>query len=411
MLPKNICGKIRPRTTKGMFINMKELKNGIYYVGALNPNLRVFDIIMRTDYGTSYNAYIVKGGEKTALIETCHNSFSKVFFDNINEVCKPQDIDYVICNHTEPDHSGSLVKLIEIKPEITVVGTNAAIKNLKSITNTEFNAMTVKAGDSIDLGGRTLKFIPNPNVHWPDTMFTYLEEDKTLFSCDFLGSHYCEPTFTDEWLSHPDAYADAFHYYYCAIMGPFKPFVLEGLKKLDGLEIDMVCPSHGPVLINGIKTAMDKYREWSTPAEKSGKTACIAYVSAYGYTRAMAEAAKGALEGAGYNVECFDIIKHDMAKVAQSAHDCDLLLLGSPTINRDAVKPVWDLISNIDPVSCKNKPVYVFGSYGWSGEAQKNLSERCAGIGLKVLGSSRVCFKPTDADLKEFTDAVIAAIG
>ena len=149
---------------------MKQLKDNIYYVGVINPNLRVFDIIMKTEYGTSYNAYLIKG-EKTALVETVHDRFSEHYFDNIKQITPIEDIDYIIFNHTEPDHSGSLMKLLKINPKIKVVGTTAAIKNLNAITNSTFESIPVKTGDTLDLGNdMLLEFIASPNLHWPDTI-------------------------------------------------------------------------------------------------------------------------------------------------------------------------------------------------------------------------------------------------
>ena len=237
---------------------MLKLKENIYYVGVINPNLRVFDIIMATEYGTTYNAYLIKG-DKTALVESVHDRFSETFFRNIKEICNPSEIDYIIFNHTEPDHSGSIAKLLEYNPDITVVGSAASIKNISNISNCSFKSQTVKTGDSLDLGqGLVCEFISAPNLHWPDSIFTYLPSRKTVFTCDFLGSHYCEPLITDDEITYIDAYKSAFENYYQAIFGPFKKFVLDGLKKLEPLDFDMVCCSHGPVLKNEIKYTMEK---------------------------------------------------------------------------------------------------------------------------------------------------------
>lgn len=379
----------------------EKLKENLYYVGILNPNLRVFDIIMTADYGTSYNSYIVKG-EKTALIETAHNKFITQFIDNINEVCSPSDIDYVIFNHTEPDHSGSLEHLLEINPDITVYATAPAIKNLKNITNREFKAVSVKSGDALDLGnGIVFDFISAPNLHWPDSMFTHCKALDAVFTCDFLGSHYCETAITDDIISYPDEYKSAFFNYYSAIFGPFKQAVRDGLKKLKELDFSMVCPSHGPVLKNMLSYCIGSYEKWS---ESDTETDCasVFYVSAYGYTEMMAKALCDGITEAGFKCECFDIIKHTQAELSEALSKSSAYLIGSPTINRDAVKPVWDLISCIDPVSCRGKQVLIFGSYGWSGEACANLTERVKGIGLKPFGEPfKSCFKPTDAELSE----------
>ncbi len=383
---------------------MKQLKDGLYYVGVQNPALRVFDIVMRTEYGTTYNTYLLRGSDKTALIETSHSRFFEAFKANIEEIMPISHIDYVVFNHTEPDHTGTLAKILEINPDITVVGSVAAIRNIGAITNMKFNQMVVKNGDSLDLGGGiSLDFISAPNLHWPDSIFSYCKALKTVFTCDFLGAHYCEPTITDELIPYPEKYEDAFHYYYCAIMGPFKKFVLDGLKKLEELDFDMVCCSHGPVLKERISYCMKKYKEWSsvTPEEK---TASVFYVSAYGYTAEMASALAKGLASKGVRVETFDIIQHSAAELSEKIELSKAYLFGSPTINRDAVKPVWDVIGMIDPISNKGKKAMVFGSYGWSGEACKNLSERLKGIGIEVWGDiQRINFKPTDADLENLT--------
>ena len=380
---------------------MKKLKDNIYYIGTLNPNMRVFDIIMKTEYGTSYNSYLIKG-EKTAIIETVHDRFSKLFFDDIEEITSSEKIDYIIFNHTEPDHSGSLAKLIEKNPQIKVYGTSAAIRNLTNITNIPFESVTVKTGDTLDLGnGMVLEFVTAPNLHWPDSMFTYLREQKTVFTCDFLGSHYCEPAIIDEDISYPEAYWSAFENYFTAIMGPFKKFVLEGIRKLEALDFDMVCTSHGPVLKKNIAKTMQLYKEWSTPKEHE-KTATIFYVSAYGYTKAMAETIEAQLNELGIKTKSYDIICHDYSEFPELIENSDALLFGSPTINRDALKPVWDVLSMVDAVSNRGKPVMFFGSYGWSGEACKLLEERAKGLSLKVFEKSpRIVFKPSDSELEE----------
>lgn len=384
---------------------MKQLSESVYYVGAINPGLRIFDIIMNTEYGTTYNSYLVKG-EKNALIETVHDSFSDVFFDNIRELLPLEKIDYIIMNHTEPDHSGSIRQLIEINPEITVIGSAAAIKNIKAITNCDFKSRIVKTGDTLDLGdGKVLSFIISPNLHWPDSMFTYFEREKTVFTCDFLGAHYCEPRITDNVLSCPKAYEAAFEYYYNAIFGPFKKFVLDGLKRLEELDFDTVCCSHGPVLRTNIKHAMDKYREWSEPKTHE-KNVAIFYVSAYGYTKSIAEAFEKELNAFGVKAKSYDIIRTCCNELYDALESSTAIMLGSPTINRDALKPVWDLISSFDAVNCRGKSCLVFGSYGWSGEACGMLENRVKDLGLKLpCPAFKVVFKPDDNDFVQIKQA------
>lgn len=341
------------------------LKEGIYAVGVMNPAMRVFDIIMKTEYGTSYNAYLIRGSEKTALIETVHRGFFDEYLENINQIVPVEKIDYIILNHTEPDHSGSLERLLAYNPNITVVASPAAQRYLPQIANRTFQALTVKDGDQLELGGKTLKFINAPFLHWPDSMFTYVPEDKILFSCDFLGAHYCEPRVYDRLVTYPVKYAEAFRVYYNAIMGPFKEYVLKGLEKIEDLDLDLVAPSHGPILESGIRNAMQLYYNWSAgyQEDKTSKKISIFYVSAYGCTKQLAEAAAEVCKENGFHAELYNLIENDLSKMVSEVETSRGLMFGSPTINRDALKPVWDLLSSIDPVSQRGKKCAVFGSY------------------------------------------------
>lgn len=385
-------------------MSVLKVKEGIYSVGVLNPSLRVFDIIMKTEYGTTYNAYLVQGTEKTALIETVHAKYFEEYYENILSVGGIDKIDYLIMNHTEPDHSGSIAALLQKNPNIEIVATNAGIKYAKSIANSDFASRVVKDGDSIDLGGKTLQFTVAPFLHWPDSMFTYLPEDKVLFSCDMFGCHYCEPRMLDLHIVEQEAYEDALLYYYTAIFSPFKPHVLSGMDKIKDLPVDYICTSHGPILTqHSIQVVWDKYKEWSTPRQKPNKQVAILYVSAYGFTRSLAQRAEVLAKQAGFDTVLYDIIKVPQQDAAAAANECDALMLGSPTINRDALKPVWDVISSIDAINCQKKPAAVFGSYGWSGEAVGMLKDRLNALRFQVFGEGcRINFKPSDTDMEAF---------
>ena len=384
-----------------------EITKGVYSVGAVNPNLRVFDIVMKTEYGTTYNAYLVKGTEKTALIETCHARFFDIFVENIGEVCDLAQIDYIILNHNEPDHSGALARLVDLCPKAQVVASQAGSIYLKNITNrSDLKVTVVKDGEKLNLGGKTLTFLSAPFLHWPDSIFTWLEEDKILFSCDFLGAHYCEPYVLDTRVNHPEAYEAAFLGYYEAIFGPFKPYVLKGLEKIQDLDLEFVCPSHGPVLTRDcrIPYVKEMYAKWSQPVKNETPLIPVFYVTAYGNTGLVAEAiAKGirsVLPQA--QVETYDVIHHDFAKLQGLLAASDAFAVGSPTLNRDALPPIWDLLTHIDAVNCQKKPVLAFGSYGWSGEAVPYLVDRLGKLKMKVFGEGyKVCFVPSQKDLAE----------
>lgn len=386
-----------------------KLSEHVSYIGVQNPSMRTFDIIMRTEYGTSYNSYLVQG-EKTAVIETVHEAYNKEFLENLEEITPVQNVDYVILNHTEPDHAGSLVKLLDLNPEVEVYGTPVAIRNLAAITNREMKSHVVKNGELLDLGkGVVLEFVIAPNLHWPDSMFTYLEKDKTLFSCDVFGSHFCEPEILDTYVKKSELLRQERKNYYDCIFGPFKKFVLAGLEKIKEKEVALICTSHGPVLKDFIEETMHDYQKWSSEEEKE-TFAAIFYVSAYGYTKHMAEVFAKELRNLGVPVKLFDLVEGDANEAVTALHQAKAVLFGSPTINQDALKPIWDLISCSEAIKVKNKktPALTFGSYGWSGEACKYLTERLHTMRYQVIGEGVTCvFCPTEEDEAKIRKAAV----
>lgn len=384
----------------------RKITETIHSVGVLNPILRIFDIIMRTDYGTTYNSYIVRGKEKTALIETCHLTYFEQYLENIREVCNPAEIDYIILNHCEPDHSGVLAKLAEHCPNAEIISSQAGSIYLKNITNLpEFKCRVAKDGDTLELGGgRTLRFMSAPFLHWPDSMFTWDEQEKVLFSCDFLGCHYCEPHDFDYNVVYPAKYEDAFHYYYQAIFGPFSSYVQNGLAKIKDLDIDFVCTSHGPVITKNGRLAYvkERYNEWSTPHRNQHKTIPVFYCSAYGNTGLVAQQIHDGILDVipDADVTIYNLNDHETGGLGAVLNRSDAFAVGSPTINGDAVAPVWNLLAHVDAINNKKKPVLVFGSYGWSGEAVPNLTARLQGLKMNVFGEGlRVQFVPSPEDL------------
>lgn len=377
-----------------------KITEAVHWVGARNPKLRIFDIIMRTEQGTTYNAYLVKGEEKTALIETVKLGFSQEMFDRIEQITPLDKIDYLICNHLEPDHSGSVPKALERMPNAKIVVSKNGAAFLKELTNQDLASQLVATGDVIDLGGKHLQFITAPFLHWPDTMFTYCPEDKVLFSCDFLGSHYCSE---EMFASKTGDFTFSFKSYFDHIMHPFKEYVQKGLEAIKSLDIQTVCASHGPILDENISSYLDQYHQWSSGPQpvKNGKLV-IFYVSAYGLTASLAQAiAKGAKEQ-GIQTAVFDLVGVNLPAVLPEIEKADGLAIGSCTINGDAVKPVWELLSSTATIKLKGKWAAAFGSYGWSGEAVPMLEERMKSLKLKLVAPGlRVRFTPTEDDLVE----------
>lgn len=379
-----------------------KLKDNVYSVGVLNPSLRVFDIIMEARYGTSYNAYLITG-EKNVLIETVHEPFFTEYLNNIQSIIDISKIDYLIMNHTEPDHSGSVARLLELNPRITVYCTTAAKMYLTAITNQKFECITVKQGDKLDIGGDELEFIIAPLLHWPDSMFTYMASTKLLFTCDFLGTHYCEPTMNNGNIHYQSKYMEQFKYYYDCIFGPFKPYVLAGLDKIKDLPVENICPSHGPCLSENIPELEKLYREWSTPAKHEKKVVGILYASAYGCTEKLAEVASDELKkNDNLDVRLVNVVSTPLSETAALVNEADALLVGSCTINRDAPKIIWDILASVDAINTKQKPAGAFGAYGWSGEAVPMIRSRMEHLKFKFIGDGfKVVFTPTEADLAD----------
>ena len=389
--------------------------DNIYYVGVQDKDLRVFDIIMHSDYGTSYNSYLVRGSEKTALFETCKLEFWDEYIANIREVCDPSEIDYIVVNHTEPDHAGCMERILELAPNAKVLGSSTALTFLKEIVNHPFASQAVTEADQIDLGGLTLTFLSVPFLHWPDSMYTYIPELKALFSCDSFGCHYADDRVFND-LIEGDFTEDKL-YYFTHIIWPCKrPFMTKPLDKIAALDIQFIGNGHGPVLRSNIQKYLDMYREWCAPQPKNGKDVVIAYVSAYGYTRSLAEAIAKGVQEAGVNVKVFDLVTASAEEAKAAIADADGFLLGSPTLVGDALPPVYDMMLGLNPIIHRGKFAGAFGSYGWSGEAVPNLVARMQQLKLSMpLEGMKIRFKPTQQDLdnavsygKQFAEAVLA---
>lgn len=380
-----------------------KLRENIWSVGIQNPALRVFDVVMESKYGTSYNAYLVTGGEKTALIEAVHKDYFDELVRNVEEVLPIERVDYLIMNHTEPDHSGGVKALLERCPNLTVLCSASAKKFLGAISNENFPCRVVKNGDTLDLGGKTLTFISAPLLHWPDSMFTWDEADKTLFTCDFLGAHFCEPSMMDTGIHavYRQAYEGEVRYYFDCIFGPFKPAVLDGLDKMPA-EAELVCTSHGPCLTAAtLAHVKDCYRQWATPAPRpTVKTAAVLYCSAYGCTASLAQAAAQALADDGCKVTTVDLVAPQGADVAALVNSCDVVLFGAPTINRSAPEAIWYAVHAVDAINTRGRAAGAFGSFGWTGEAAGMVHEQLKQLKFAMPEAPfKVCFTPTEDDL------------
>lgn len=363
-----------------------EVKKDISWIGVLDPDLVTFDIVMETKYGTTYNSYFINA-EKKAIVETVKRPFWNTYRQKIEKLTNPSEIEYIILNHTEPDHSGSLIYMLDFAPNATVVGSGQALNYLQDITGRSFKSLKVKDGDTLSLGNKTLKFIGAPNLHWPDTIYTYVEEDKVLFTCDSFGAHYCHGEMFDDKVGN---YDESFKYYFDVILKPFSKFMIKAIEKIRPLEIDSICTGHGPILRSNWKHFVDYSEELAneylcTTTQKEKKV-LVTYVSAYGFTKEMAEKiGEGISSVDGMVAELVDIENMLLGDLEEKLVATNAVIVGSPTINQNTLLPIYKLFSVVNPIRDRGKLAAAFGSYGWSGEAVGIIESNLRGLKFKVI--------------------------
>ena len=368
----------------------EKITNDVYSLRVNHFNRRLFDSLIPLPEGTSYNAYLVKGTEKTALLDSADPEKAAVLFDYLKDEKK---IDYVIAHHAEQDHSGSIPLVLERYPEAKVV-TNPKCKEFL-MTHLHLPAdkfIEVKDGETLSLGGKTLEFVYLPWVHWPETMGTYLREEKVLFSCDFFGSHLA----TSALFSEEHMVYEPMKRYYAEIMMPFRSNIKSHLEKLAKYDIAYICPSHGPVHRNP-KFVMDIYRDWAV-SEPHNK-AVVAYISMHGSTYMLVNRLVSRLQEAGVCVEKLNLDQMDEGRVAMSLVDAATIVIGTPTVlTGPHPKAVYaaHLANLLRP---KAKFVSVIGSFGWGGRAVETIAGVIPNIKAEVLKPVMVKGMPTEADL------------
>lgn len=378
-----------------------ELRDGFYWAGIVDDSLRVFDIIMYTEFGTTYNSYVWKAGDKIVLFETAKEKFFDEYLDKLKEIIDVTKIDYLIVDHTEPDHAGSIERLLEYSPQMKIVATGCAIGFLKEIVNGDFTSIAVKDNQTMEIGGKTLRFLVVPNLHWPDTMYTYIEDEQILVTCDSFGSHYGFHDVLASKVTDHEGYMRATKYYFDCIIGPFKPYMLKALERVRELDVSMICPGHGPVIDEKIDFMYNTYEDWCTVVNPNKKkTVIIPYVSAYGYTKRIAqEIERGIKDSGDIDVRSYDMVEADQAKVLEELGFADGILFGTPTIVGEALKPIWDLTTSIFAGTHGGKLASAFGSYGWSGEGVPHILERLKQLRMKVVDGLKIRFKPSENNL------------
>jgi flavorubredoxin len=376
------------------------ITDDVTWIGVLDPGLITFDIVMETKYGTTYNSYFINADKKT-VVETTKVKFWPTYLEKLKQVVNPEEIDYIIVDHTEPDHSGNVRNLLSVAPNATVVGSGNAIKFLRDQTGHDFKHLVVKSGDKLDLGNKTIHFIGAPNLHWPDTIYSWLEEDRVLFTCDSFGSHYCNEAMYDDLCGDFD---DAFTYYFDAILRPFSKYMLQAIEKIRPLDIKVICTGHGPILRTNWKKYVDLSQRYSKNAiaMPNEKNILIAYVSAYENTTLLANyIAEGLRTACDFNVDVCDIENVSTAKLENKIAHAMGIIIGSPTINQNIVHQIYNIFAVLNPLRDRGKLAAAFGSYGWSGEGVKIIENNLSNLKLKLFDKNlMIKFQPHEPEFE-----------
>ncbi|MHA1726610.1 MAG: FprA family A-type flavoprotein [Promethearchaeota archaeon] len=373
---------------------LRQLKPKIYSIGAIDWDRRLFDELIPLPDGTSYNSYLIKGSGKTALIDTVDPTMTDVLMKNLKQL-EIKVVDYVISNHAEQDHSGSLPQILDIYPNAKVVCTpkcKPMLMDLLFIPENKF--ITVDDGETLSLGDKTLEFIHAPWVHWPETMLTYLGEDRILFTCDFLGSHLATSDLfvTDE----PTVY-EAAKRYYAEIMMPFRAIIKRNLERIKDLEIEIIAPSHGPVY-NNPDLILNAYREWISDEVKN--EVIIPYISMHGSTKKMVDYLVEALIERGITVKQFNLSKTDIGKLAMALVDAATIVIGSPTVLVGPHPIVVYAVYLANALRPKLKFASIIGSYGWGSKMVEHLAGMISNLKVDILEPVVIKGLPKESDFK-----------
>jgi flavorubredoxin len=378
-----------------------DIDKDVKWIGALDYDIVTFDVVMETEYGTTYNSFFINAEKKT-IVDTVKEKFWEEYYEKIKSLVNPAEIDYIIVNHTEPDHSGCLKHLLSVAPKATVVGSGNAIRYLNDIMGIDFPHLIIKDGQTLDLGNKSLRFIGASNLHWPDTIYTYIEEDKILFTCDSFGCHFCNEEMFDDKVGD---FNDAFKYYYDVILKPFSKFMLRAIERIRPLDIKVICPGHGPILRSNWKKYVEvseKYAQEALQVQEKFRV-YIPYVSAYHKTGLIAEKiAEGIRQAGEIEVDVQDIEKIPIGELDEHIARSSAIIVGSPTINQNILMPVYKLFAVINPLRDKGKLAGAFGSYGWSGENRKMLESNLTNLKLNYFGEGLfVKFTPSGEEIEK----------
>jgi flavorubredoxin len=373
-------------------MTVKKIKKDIYWVGAIDWDRRLFDELIPLPEVTSYNAYLIKGREKTALIDTVDPTKEDDLLGNLDDL-GIEHLDYIVVNHAEQDHSGALPLMLELYSEAKIV-TNEKCKNMliEHLLIKEDRIITVNDNDSLSLGGKTLRFIFAPWVHWPETMLTYLEEDKILFSCDLFGSHLAE---SNLWVDDESKVYFAAKRYYAEIMMPFRSNIKKHLERLKELEIKTIAPSHGQIYSHP-EFILSAYSEWIS--DEVENEVIIPYISMHGSVEEMVYILSEELIKKGITVKLFNLSRTDIGALAIALVDAATIVIASPTVLAGAHPQVISAVYLANALRPKLRYASVIGSYGWGGKMLENISAMIGNLKVEVLSPVIIKGYPKEKD-------------
>lgn len=386
-------------------MNKIELKPGIYYVGVVDWNLRNFHGYS-IHKGTTYNAYLIVD-EKIALIDTVKAPFAQELLDRISEIVDPVDIDYLISNHVEMDHSGSIPAVMQAAPKaVLVTSAPSGLKGLKAHYGDHYNFHEVKAGDVISLGKRSLSFVGTPMLHWPDNMVTYCPEEKILFSNDAFGQHYTSSKHFDDEVDLAQVMEDV-RGYYANILMPYGSQAKKALAIVEGLDIEIIAPSHGVIWRSYISEILSEYHRLADGV--TDDTALVIYDTMWHSTEKIAHSIAEGFDHRGTKVKLIDLKENDLSDIITEVLTARYLVIGSPTLNNNIMPNVSALFTYLKGLQPKGKKGFAFGSYGWGGQSVGIVNSLLEDLGVEIIMDPiRINYIPSKEQLIEIEHKVAA---
>lgn len=385
------------KTQPRLSIQIADISADTTAIRSLDWDRDRFDIEFGLQNGTTYNSYLIRG-EQTALVDTSHAKFRQLYLDALQGLIDPQEIDYLIISHTEPDHSGLVKDFLELAPQATIVAAKMAIKFLEDLVHQPFKKQIVKNGETLDLGGgHVIEFVNAPNLHWPDTIFSYDHQSGILFTCDAFGMHYCSNATYDEDLK---AIAKDYRFYYDCLMAPNARSVLSAMKRMDKLgEIKLVANGHGPLLRHNLQELLDRYRDWSKAQTKAEKSVAVFYIADYGYSDRLSQAIAKGITKTGVAVEMVDLRSADSTEVHEIVNRSVGVVMGMPPSSGNNQDDIATNLGTVLAASKEKQLIGVFESYGDDDEPIDPLLTKFREAGLKP-GFPAIKIKdiPTEAD-------------